>query len=196
MKRLVLAIALLAPSFAFGEEIEKIFENVVKLKNDGNYAKAINELTWASKELERMNVEKLKSFLPDTVSGFTGQEVTANAVMGLTSIERNYSKDDISVKVSLTNTSGNSGLGGGFAGLGQLAAAFGGQAGLNSFRIDGNTANLEVNQQRKSAELTVFLQSGSILKLDMSNSSDGELLKGLAEGLKLGEIDTYLKGMS
>ena len=66
--------------------------------------------------------------------------------------------------------------------------------GQETLRIDGKTAQLMLNPDSNSGELTIILESGSILKLEMNNSADKATLEKFAQALKVGEIDTYLKG--
>lgn len=178
---------------AMADDLSAIFKKVGEYVEAKNYPKALEELTWARKEIEKMNMKQMENLLPDSVAGFTGAKVVSNSAMGFTNLEREYSKDSISVKASLTGGSG-AGLGAGMAGFGQMAAMMGNMPGQDTVRIDGRTALLESNDSSKTASLSVFLESGSILKLDMEGSSDGSTLKTFAEALKVGEIDKYLKG--
>jgi hypothetical protein len=76
--------------------------------------------------------------------------------------------------------------------MGQMAAMMGGQAGTDSFRMDGRTAMLE--KRDDSAELTVFLDGGSMLKFEQQDSNDGEALKKFANSFKIADIEKHLKG--
>jgi hypothetical protein len=182
---------------AAAEDINDIFKKVNELVQAKNYSKALEELGWAKKEIEKMNSKQLESYFPDTLNGFKGQPVSASNALGFTNIERLYKKDEsTSVKVSLTG-SGPGGVPGGLGGLaafGKMAAMMGNNGdGSDTFRINGRTAQLEEHSDEKRAELTVFLDSGSILKFEGSNT-DGGALKQMAEALKIGDLDTYLKG--
>lgn len=179
---------------AYAEDVNAIFKKVNDLISAQNYSKALDELKWASKEIEKLHAEKLKTFLPDSVAGFTGDKVQAANALGITSIERNYRQGGSSVKISLTNMGGAAGGAGmgGLAQLGQMAAMFGGTSGIDTFRIQGRTATLENRDQ--GGDLTVYLDSGSVLKLESSTGVKGDTLKGIAEALKLDDLDKYLKG--
>jgi hypothetical protein len=180
---------------ASAEDIQAIFQRVKELADNKNYSKAIEELSWAKKELEKMNAEKIQSFLPDKVLELNGDKPQSNSALGFTNIERTYSGADASIKVSLTGSGGNAAGLGGLAQLGKMAAMFGGE-GTNqeTIRVAGKTATLEKGEGTGNTSLTVFLDSGSILKLDLTKGSDAEKLKSFAEALKLQELDTYLKG--
>lgn len=196
MKSVMLLMTLLfVPMSLAAEELDQIFKRVQEMVQTKNYSKALNELTWARKEIEKMHTAQLQTFFPDELSGFKGSKVESNAALGFTSIERGYRNGNQSVKVSLTGGSGSSQGGfGNLAALGQMAALMGNQGGMDTFRISGRTATLEKNESGQSADLTVFLDSGSILKLEGSNGASAETLKQMAEALKLDELEKYLKG--
>jgi len=177
------------------EELKDIFGRVDQMVAAKNYTKALDELTWAKKEIEKMHTAQLKTFFPDQLAGYAGDKFEANNVLGITNLERVYKKSGApDVTVSLTGGSGGSQAGfGGLAAFGNLAAMMGNQEGSDTFRIDGRTASLTLNPG-SNGELTVFLNSGSILKLEMMQNPNGETLKSMAQGLKLGDLESYLKG--
>ena len=195
VKRLaVSAVVMVAGLVQVGhaEDLNTIFGRVKTLADQGNYAKALEELAWARKELENKNNEKLQNLLPPTLAGFSADKGKAESVMGMTNVERNYTQGDKAVRVSLTQLGGaDSGLAG-LAGLGQAAAMMGGMQG--AVRINGRTALLEGDEEGGSPNLTIFLDGGSILKLESSNDVNGATLKKMAEELKISEIEAYIRG--
>ena len=193
---LVVAIGLAClPTRVVAEDLDQIFKRVQGFVQDRNYSKALNELTWARKEIEKLNTAQLQSFFPDEIAGFKGGKVEANAALGFTSIERDYSNGKQGIKISLTggNAAGQGGFGN-LAALGQMAALMGNQGGTETFRISGRTATLESRDNSEGADLTVFLDSGSIIKLEGSNGANGETLKKIAEALNIDGIEKYQKG--
>lgn len=200
MRKIIFAAALvcmLVPALGKAEDINVIFKKVNDLIAAKNYSKALEELGWAQKEIEKMNVAHLQSFFPDTLAGFTGAKFEANSALGMTNLERQYTKAGESVKLSLSGSS-SGGAGGGLGGLaafGRMAAMMGGQGqGQDTFRVAGRTATLQKEEGSDSAQLTVFLDSGSILSLELSNGKDPAVLKTMAESLKLNDLDNYLRG--
>lgn len=193
MKKLTLALLIcLMPCAAMAEDLNAIFKKVGEFVEAKNYPKALEELKWAQKEIEKLNLKQMENLLPENVAGFVGAKAKANSAMGFTNLERQYSKDSIKIDVSLTGT-GGAGLAG-MAGIGQMAAMMGNVPGQETMRINGRTAMLESNEGSDSSSLTVFLDGGTILKMEMSGSSDSAVLKGFAEALKIDDIDKYLKG--
>jgi len=202
MKRLVFALVaslILFTSLSFAEDLNQIFQKVNELAGKKAYTAALKELEWAKKELEKQNSAQLQSFLPDQLDGFAGDKFESNNIFGIQNIERTYKKVDTgsTVKVSLTGGAGSAGNAfGGLAALGGMAGMMGGQGNGDTFRIAGKTATLITDEESKTPELTVMLESGSILKFEGNKKTDGPTLKTMAEALKVADLDNYLKGAS
>lgn len=202
-KKLLVALSIFCASAhpVFAEELDAIFKKVNEYVAAKNYTKAIEELSWAQKELEKLNSGRLGAFFPDKLGAFQAGKFEANNALGLMNAEREYkdASGSVALKVSLTggaSAGGQSGLGG-LAALGRMAAMMGGnQPGQETVRIAGRTAMLEKPEGANRAELTVFLDSGAILKLEQQTSSDTDALKKLAESLDLNSLDNYLKGQA
>lgn len=181
------------------EDLNQIFKKVNELIASKNYPKALEELGWAKKEIEKQHLNQLRSYLPDELAGFSGQKFESNSALGFTAIERTYQKsgDPAQIKVSLSGGSGGTEAAfGNLAALGKMAAMMGGEGGQETIRVAGRTATLKADEGSNSAELTVFLDSGSVLKFEMDNGSKVETLKSLAEAVKINDLDTYLKGQA
>jgi len=189
---LVAVLALGTYSVAVAEDVNEIFKKVNQYISEQNYPKALEELSWAKKEIEKLNSNRIGTLLPKELNGFVGDEPKVQSALGFNNIERKYTSGSKSIEVSITGGGADGGMGG-LAGLARMGMMMGGQQpGMDSFRIDGRTANLDATGG--SPNLTVFLDSGAILKLDASNGVDAATLKSFAEGLKIGTVDSYLKG--
>ncbi|MEZ4754477.1 MAG: hypothetical protein R3A13_09255 [Bdellovibrionota bacterium] len=188
---LLLSILFLSlPGQLLAEEIDALLKRFNEFVAQENYPKALEELAWVRKEIETKSNDKVKSFFTDELGGLKGQELQANSAMGFTSIERKYSGPNKSITVSLAGgSSGGNNPFGGIAALGQMAAMMGGQQGGDSFRINGRTASFQ--SKGNSGELSVFLDSGSILKFE---NADKDTLKTMAEEFNIEGLDKYLKG--
>lgn len=201
MKKALLAasFALLVPMHAQAEDLNAIFKRVNDFIAAKNYAKALEELGWARKEVEKMNVTQIQTFFPDSLAGFTGAKFETNSALGLTNLEREYTKADGGARVKVTLSGGSGGGGdaglGGLAAFGRMAAMMGASQGQDTFRISGRTATLQ-GAEEGSPQLTVFLDSGSVLNLEGSDGATGDNLKSFAEALKLNDLDNYLRGQS
>ena len=196
MKRSIVLSSLLAisfPIFAHAEDIGEVFKKVQEYAQQKNYPKAMEELQWAQKELEKLHQQRLGELLPADVDGFKGSDTEVQSAMGFSNIERQYSKGDQSISLSISGANGADGMGG-LAGLAKMGMMMGGaQAGKDQFRIDGRTASLDTTSG--APELTIFLESGSILQLRAGDDTiKGPDLKKFAQGLKVADLDGYLKG--
>jgi len=176
---------------AAAEDLNVIFKKVGELVEQKNYPGAISELSWAKEELEKLHQARLKEILPGDVEGFKGNEPEVQSALGFTTLEREYVKGEQTVTLSLSGGSGGEAMGG-LAGIAKMGAMMGGaQPGMNKIRIGALTGSLNTSD---SPELTVFLDSGSIVQVRAGEGITGDFLKKFAEALKLPELDTYLKG--
>jgi hypothetical protein len=196
MKRFI-ALGLSALTMAspvLAEDLKAILDKVMTFEKEGNYQKALDELAWAKKELEKKNSEQLVKLFPDELVGLKGEKAEVNSALGITNLERNYASDSTEVKVSITGTGGAAGGLGGLAAFGQMAAMMGAQSGQDVFRIDGMTASME--GEGSNSKLSVFLSGGSILMFELNRGSDSAILKKMAETIGVTKIDNKLKGVS
>lgn len=188
--------ALIVADTACAEELKAIFDKVQQYYQEKNFAKALEELSWAQKEIQKASAQVTQSFFPEEIDGYKGGKLENTEVFGIVNVERSYVKGESeSVKVSLMGSNKGQGQNplGGLAAIGQMAAMMGGnQPGVDSFRMDGRTAMLET--QDSSATLTVFLDGGSIMKFEMDGSSNGDALKKFAAVFKIADIEKHLKG--
>jgi len=185
--------ALFLSSSVLAEDVKEVLDRVNTLYKEGNYSKALEELEWARKEIEKSNSKSLATLLPDELAGLKGDKAETSSALGITNIERSYSDSkNQKVKVTLTQTGGTGGAMGGLAGLGQMAAMFGAQSGQDVFRIDGMTASME--GEGEGAKLQVFLSSGSILAFDLLEGTNSAILKEMANKIGLASIDKKIKG--
>lgn len=198
---LLSCVAIGSVQLAHAENLDDIFKKVNEYVAAKNYSKAMEELGWAQKELEKLHAGRLETLLPDTLGGLTGEKATSTSMLGMSQLERNYQTAGgaTSVKVSLLGGSKGAGAAGGLGGLGglaamgQMAAMMGGnQPGTETFRVDGRTATLETASG--SPSLTIFLEGGTMLKLEASGDAKADLLKKMAGEIKIAELESYLKG--
>lgn len=178
-------------SNARAEEIDAIFKKVQEYVTQKNYTKALEELSWARNEIEKLKNDGLKKFFPDELEGLKGEKFEVSSALGMTNVERSYKGTDSLVAVSLVG-GGKGGAFGGLAGLGRMAAMMQQGQGIDQFRIKGLTASLDESGARP--ELSVFLESGGILKIEGRKNADGAKLKSVAESMDIPGLDKYLKG--
>jgi len=149
-------------------------------------------LNWVQKELQKGHSKELERFFPNDIKGFKGDKIKANAALGFLQVERSYNFDEKTINVSLAGGSSAGGLGN-LGQLGKFAAMMGSESGQEILRIQGKTAQLEGDED-SSYSLSVFLESGGVLKLEASSDVTAAQLKEFAESLTLEQLDKYLKG--
>lgn len=194
----IVAGLLSIPFPAVAEDLNSILKNVTQQVEKKNFPKALEELAWAEKEIQKMHTNRLQTLLPNEVIGYRGSEIESNSALGFSALERTYSKGGNEIRLSLASTKGGAdagGLGGlgGLAALGRMAAMMGNQPGQETFRISGLTAT-QISHPGGGGELSVFLDSGAIVKLEANEAADFKNLRPFAEAINLGALDSYLRG--
>ena len=191
IRSLLIAAALFFPCLVQAEELDQIFKRVNEFVAQKNFPKALEELQWAEKAIQKMNSGRVENFFPDSIAGFMGEKIQNSTALGFTNIEREYVKGGSRVKISLTGGGNQAGFGG-LAALGKMAAMMGGTTGQEAIRISGRTAML--NESSGSPELSVYLDSGSILMISSVSKATSADLRSIADGINIEELDKYLRG--
>lgn len=195
MKRSVAALVFLSSLSPVlqAEDINEILDNLNGYVLEKNYPKALEELEWARKELERLKNERLKAFFPDTVDGYQGGELQVEQALGYSALSRRYLRTTDTGEEAITAT-----LGAGLAGLEQMmeqmALLFQGvvSSGVETFRIAGRTAVLSRDPEGGETTLTVKLKSGSQLVFETKAGDGAEKLKAFAKVFDIDGLDDYL----
>jgi len=169
------------------DNIDDLMEKIRQYTDAENYPKALEEVTWLRKEIQTLNTGAITTMLPAKLGEFGGGDAKVESVMGMTSVQKPYTKGRETVNLNLTQM-GSGGMGG-IAGLGAMAAMMGNSQ--NAVRILGFTARIQA--QGNTSKLTVFLD-GATLELRINRAKTGLALKTLAEQLPLKELNTYMRG--
>lgn len=168
------------PSEACQEAVVLLAENDL----DG----ALEEARWCVEGIEQLKQQETLSIFPDTVEGYVGGEIGNQRVMGMTMIERTYTRDRDSIQVSLT---GGGAAAAGLAALTKLGLDFGGEAsGGKKMRIQRRT--VYDNSSDNSAEFMVNLRSGSMLNITSDSVSRDDTL-AFIKAFPIKELDNALK---
>ena len=178
------------------EKLKQLNANLDKVREyveAKNFRKALEELAWVQRDIEKMDFTATLKFFPEELVGFKGDEPKTQSTMGFSSIERNYRKGNQTIKISLMGGSASAGGAmGGIAALGRFAMMQQAGPGQEMFRLDGRTAML--SEKGKRAELTVHLNSGDMLKFEMSRAADANTLREAAKAFPIKDLDQYRKG--
>lgn len=190
---LVMALGIFVSGRAFGQDVDTIFKKVNELKTAGKYQQALIEIGWAVKELERMHIEKLRTFMPATIEGFGPAQTDSTSVIGMINLQRTFSResDNAQLMVSMSGSVGNNPATSGFGQLGAMNQATG-NPGQETFHVEGNVATLVADKVANTSEVTVFIGS-MVLKINLGGSADKEFLRKALNSMKIRELTEYLK---
>lgn len=148
---------------------------------------ALEEANWCLEGLKQMQKAVTLTLLPDDIDGFVGGEISNQTAMGMTMIERSYTRDGESIEVSLT--AGDGAAGGGLAALAQMGLAMGAGAG-SKMRIQKRTV-IDTGAESGEANFLVQLKSGGMLTIS-SGSVDREQVLAFVKAFPIAELDESL----
>jgi hypothetical protein len=171
---------------AQNNEIKESCSNVVALFNDGDIDGALEEARWCVTQLEQLKQGQTSSYFKDEIDGYKGGKLDVQQAMGMSMIERRYTKGNDSVQVSLS---------GGVSNIAASALEAFASFGVNAtpgkkIRIQRRTATL--NNQSDSPQLLVTLKSGGILTFESSQLSEDALV-AFAKSFPIAELDDSRK---
>lgn len=190
-------LAVSVPFKSGAEDLDSIFKRVDEFMTAKKYPKALEELAWARKEIEKQHNQQLQAYFPETLLDYKGDKINSNGALGFLSVDREYKKGESTLKVSLSGTSGGDAAGGlgGLAAFGKMAALMQNQApGNETVRVAGKTATLNINTDSKSGDMSIFLDSGAILRIEMPDNASADTIKKAADALQIEALDKYLLG--
>lgn len=184
---LLIASTLLVSSVhAQNDDIKESCSSVVALFNKGDIDGALEEARWCLTQLEQIKQGQTTSYFKDEIDGYKGGKLDSQQAMGMSIIERRYTKGNNSVQVSLS---------GGVSNIAAIAleafASFGVSATPGKkIRIQRRTATL--TNQSDTPQLLVTLKSGGILTFESSQLSEDALV-AFAEAFPIAELDDSRK---
>ena len=190
-------LALLAlPALCMAEEdFAEILKRAQTLKDQGKFTAAMEELSWATKQLQTLHTQKLEAFLPEKLLDFTGGQVQSNSAMGFMNIERTYSGAPGKVKLSLSGSASSGGAAaqglGALANLAGMAAMMGNAPGMDTVRVKDQRATVEsANGEMK---LTIPMSNGIIFSAEQTEGKvTKEQLVALAESFDFAGLNAYV----
>lgn len=178
---LLITTSIVSPLHAEGEADESC-TSAAALFKDGDIEGALEEARWCVTQLEQLRQGQTSSFFKDKIDGYTAGELESTQVMGMSIINRRYSKGNNSIEVSLSG--GDSDIASNaFAAI----ASFGMQAAQGKkVRIQRRTAT--VTNDGGSVQVIVSLKSGGMLTFDSSEVSEKALI-AFAKSFPISDLD-------
>ena len=175
------------PRGVAGEELNAVFKRVNDLMAQKSYARALEELGNARQQIEKLHVDKVKTFFPAGVAGYTGGETKTGG---------EYTKGASILRLGLRagSTGGGPGSFGSIAQLGRMVAGMQREPGVENVRIGLQPGLIKLAGNKNT--LTLFLESGAVLVVEGHSSATNEELKNFAGALDVVALEKYLSGKS
>jgi len=180
-----LLVILLSGTLFAQEDPKVLFESASELYEAGDIDGAIEEAEWGLELLRQMKREATSSQFLDEIAGYTGSPLETNAAMGMTVMERTYSKDGKSIRVTLAG-----GMNSAMGGLGALAS-MGMMGAGEKVRIQRRTGNAMTEGSNQKIMFT--MKEAGMLTFESSNVSMDEL-KVFAEAFPIAALDEASAG--
>ncbi len=160
--------------------------NAASLFKENDIEGALEEARWCVTQLEQLKQGKISSFFKDEIESYKGGKLDQQQAMGISIIERSYSKDGKIVKVSLSG--GASGAANNaFAAL----ASFGMQSSNGEkVRIQRRTAM--ISDDGGNVQAVVTLKSGGMLTFE-SNDLNVDDVTAFAKAFPIADLDDARK---
>lgn len=168
------------------EEAATACTEAARLIGEDDLVGALDEAKWCVESLQQLRQQITLTVFPDAVDGFEGGELDNQSAMGMTIIERIYSKEGNEVSVSLTTGM----AGGGLAALAQLGMGMGAGSG-KKLRVQKRTV-LDMSEPGGEAQYMVQLKSGGMLNIS-SSDLDAEGLLPFIKAFPIAELDDALE---
>jgi hypothetical protein len=184
------------PGAGLAEELNAVFKRVNDLMAQKSYARALEELGNARQQIEKLHLERVKTFFPASVAGYTGGEPKTGGALGIATVDREYTKGASILRLGLRggNTGGGPGSFGSIAQLGRMVAGMQREPGVESVRIGLQPGLIKLAGHKNT--LTLFLESGAVLVVEGHSSATNEELKNFAGALDIIALEKYLSGKS
>jgi len=186
---LAVSFLIVAPNSAVqaqtAEEASAACLEAARMIEEKDYVGALDEAKWCVESLEQMKRERTLTVFPDEVDGFAGGELQNESAMGMSMIEREYSRDGGTIKVALT-----SGVaGGGLAALAQLGMGMGGG---KKIRIQKRTV-IDMSEASGDAQYLVQLKSSKGMLMISSDDLSPDDVLAFVRAFPIKELDEALE---
>jgi hypothetical protein len=177
----LIALLVFIPATSRGEDPGELIDSAKSFLSQGKYNKAIEDLQWAMREIRRLQTVEMKQYLPETVSGYTTEEMdddaAAAAMFNINFIEagRRYQATGSGESVELKVMSGDIG-GSGLGSMMKMAQMFGAEQG-ELVRVKGYKCTVEWEDDADNGTLTAILDNDMQVTVEIYNGQKGNLEK-------------------
>jgi hypothetical protein len=186
VKFITLSMILFAMTFALttvrADTVNDLLDSARKNYEAKHYYKAIEDLEWAKKEMTNLHLQRLKTYLPEKVAGYSFTD-SGGDVIGFKGLEREYKQESSSNTVKINLITGSAAAG--TAGLGALLNMANLAAGMNPnatmVQAKGRKGNLVYEQDSSEAVLSFSLPNNVSLMITTNGFTSGDEAKKFAD---------------
>lgn len=171
-----------APHTYAEEDPAATCSSAAELFKEGDVEGALEEARWCVTQLEQLKQNQTSSYFSDEILGYKGGEMSAQQAMGMSIVERNYSKDGKEIDVTLTGGA-SGGANNPFAAIASLGMQ---SAQGQKVRIQKRTAI--ISNEGGTAKVMVTLKSGGILTFESGEVPSDEVVE-FAKAFPVAELD-------
>ncbi len=188
---IMVAISSALSIVAHADNVEELLKSVSDNYKAKNYQKALEDLDWIKKEISGLQMEIIKTLLPQSIPGYETQEIDGGAAFGIQNVSRQYIKDEKRIQISISGgqTSGTT------AGLGALmgmAAAMGAMdAGVqsNMVIVQGRKGQFNLESEDQHGTLIFNLNNNAFVSIETWGFGTSDEAKAAAEKLDMDKIE-------
>ncbi|MCC6932042.1 MAG: hypothetical protein IT292_02145 [Deltaproteobacteria bacterium] len=205
MKIFIFAVLLSFPfvlSVLADDNFNDSVEQLKTLYNQGKYIQILEQMARTRSAVEKQHVDKLKSLFPKTIEGFSMvDQVDAQSIMGMYSVEQVLKAGELELLVSLTGGSGEMGVNGiedssadVMNNFSQMTSMLKQIPGAENMTIKGRSASILIDEE--SGMLTMNIKGNLIFHIEQQNGkvTKDQLVK-IADSFDWDEIEAYTTGI-
>lgn len=156
--------------------------NAAKLFADDDLDGALEEAKWCVTLLEQTQQARISQFFKDSILGYRGGELESQSLLGFSTTQREYQKNDKSINVTLSGSVSVNGIDA-FSALSQLGMSSG--AG-KKLRIQKRSA--VIISEDSHVQILLTMKKGGTLVFE-SNSASVDDVQEFAEAFPIEELD-------
>ena len=179
---LLLSLTALNQAYA-QEDPTETCTSAAKLFKEGDIEGALEEARWCVTQLEQLKQGQTASFFKDEILGYKGGKLDSQQVMGMSILERSYSKDNNTISVSLSGGAAGSAMNNIFGTIATM-----GMQGTSGKKIRIQRRSAIISEENGNVQIIITLKSGGILTISSNNASRDEVL-AFAKAFPIAELD-------
>ncbi len=190
---LVLVLFCLLSSTALADNVTDLLNSAKQNYTSKNYAKALEDIEWARKEISSQHLKRMKAFFPASIGGMKGKDVEGGDAMGIRGVSRRYQNSDQTQSVTISFLSGsNTASGNGLGALMSMASSFGLMNGGSNSKVvieKGYRGQFVQEDGDRTGTLTFNLRGGRIIIIETVGYTGSAMAEKAAKMLNIAKIE-------